>query len=298
MPPTRRAEHAGLIGNRAREAAAAMAEQLAVGQLARSAGAVVGQEHTAAPRRAGVNGAGDEILAGAAFAGDENREVVALHALNLLGDTLHGGAGADEAGQQRLQRTLDDAAGRLDRAVAGGAQIESLAQHCTQRPEALRARLPENGRGLETSAKRGPSWSRPSGSIVSRGRRRRRQRRGWRPSPIARALVGIAPGREASTRTAVPHWTKTTAASASHASSSAVAPSRASSAGHHGGINDAADQRIVAIHLDADVAAGRRRGGVRPARGRASARSGAAPSASKIATRVVQIACRPGSRAG
>ena len=85
----RRAEHAGLVGDRAGEAAAAMAEQLAVGELPRGARAVVGQEHAAMPRRAGVNGARDEILAGAALAGDQDRQVVALQALNLVGHALH-----------------------------------------------------------------------------------------------------------------------------------------------------------------------------------------------------------------
>ena len=42
------ADHAGLVGHRAGEAAAPVAEQLAVGELAGRAGAVVGQEHRGA----------------------------------------------------------------------------------------------------------------------------------------------------------------------------------------------------------------------------------------------------------
>ena len=82
-------QHARLIGHRAGETAAAMAEQLAVGQLARGARAVVGQEHAAVPERSGVNRPRHEVLAGAALAGDQHGQVVALQALNLVGDPLH-----------------------------------------------------------------------------------------------------------------------------------------------------------------------------------------------------------------
>ena len=61
---------ARLIRHRAGERAAAMAEQLAVGQLARRGGAVVGQERRRAARRADMNRARDQLLAGAALAGD------------------------------------------------------------------------------------------------------------------------------------------------------------------------------------------------------------------------------------
>ena len=83
-----------------------MAEQLAVGQLARRGGAVVRQEHRRAARRAEVDRARDEVLAGAAFAGDQHGQVVPLHALNLIGEPVHRGAGADESGQERLERSL------------------------------------------------------------------------------------------------------------------------------------------------------------------------------------------------
>ena len=86
-----------------------------------------------------------------------------------------------------------------------------------------------------------------------------------RLAPIAssRARVESQPA-DAATRTCpLPACVKTTAASASHASRRAVAPSRARSAGHHGGVDDAADERVLAVHLHADVAAGRRRGTLR-----------------------------------
>ena len=45
-----------------------------------------------------MDGPGDQLLARAALAGDEHRQVVALQPLNLVDHTVHGGAGAYEAG--------------------------------------------------------------------------------------------------------------------------------------------------------------------------------------------------------
>ena len=116
------------------------------------------------PRRGGpgVNRARDEILAGAAFAGDEHGEVVALHALDLLGDALHGGARADESRKQGLERSLEHAAGGLGLPVAGGAQIESLAQHGAERAKPL----PRAAR--ERPAARHHGESRPFGVAAER----------------------------------------------------------------------------------------------------------------------------------
>ena len=55
-----------------------------------------------------MNRARDELLAGAALTGDQHGQVVALQPLNLLDDAHHRGAGAEEAGQQRLERLLVD----------------------------------------------------------------------------------------------------------------------------------------------------------------------------------------------
>ena len=123
----RRAHQAGLIGHRAGERAAAVAEQLTVGELARGGRAVVGKERGGAAWRADVNRAGDELLAGAALAGDQHREVVALQPLNLIDHPVHRGAGADEAGQQRLERPLDARLRRGGAALARAAQLEALA---------------------------------------------------------------------------------------------------------------------------------------------------------------------------
>src|SRR5215470_3561946 len=75
---------AWLVGHGACKAAAAMSEQLAVSELASRGRAVVGEEHRRVAMRADVNRAGDELLARAALAGDQHRQVVALQALNLL----------------------------------------------------------------------------------------------------------------------------------------------------------------------------------------------------------------------
>ena len=57
-----------LVGHRAGERAAAMAEQLTVGQVAAGGGAVVRQKHRAAAQRADMDGACDQLFAGAALA--------------------------------------------------------------------------------------------------------------------------------------------------------------------------------------------------------------------------------------
>ncbi len=63
-----------------------MTEQLTVGQLPRRRRAVVGQEHGLAAERSDVNGPRDQLLARAALASDQHREVVALQPLDLVGD--------------------------------------------------------------------------------------------------------------------------------------------------------------------------------------------------------------------
>ena len=74
-----------------------------------------------------MNRARDQLLAGAALAGDQHGEVVALQPLNLIDDPVHRGAGADEAGQQRLERALDVRLRRGRAALARAAQFEALA---------------------------------------------------------------------------------------------------------------------------------------------------------------------------
>ena len=95
-----------LIGDRAGEASSPMAEQLAIGQLARRCGAAYGQG-TSPCCAASRNGSpAPRGPSGAAFARDQHGQVVPLHALNLIGKPVHRRAGADESGQERLERSL------------------------------------------------------------------------------------------------------------------------------------------------------------------------------------------------
>ena len=126
-----------------------MTEQLAVSQLAGRARAVIGEEHVAVPRRPAVDGARDELLAGSALASNQHREVISPHALDLLGNPLHRGAGADKAGKQRLQRALERAAARLRLSIARLAQLEALSQHRTERSKALQRRAGKRARRRE-----------------------------------------------------------------------------------------------------------------------------------------------------
>ena len=154
-PARGRPDEALLVGHRTGEAAAPVAEQLAVGQLARHRGAVERQEGRGAPRRSRVDRPRDQVLPGAALAGDEHGQRLPLHALNLVGDAGHGGAGADEAGQQRFERALAVLLGRLLRALAQAAQLESLARDRGEQPEAAALRLRDGaaaGGDAETGA--------------------------------------------------------------------------------------------------------------------------------------------------
>ena len=126
----------------------------------------------------------DQILAGAALAGDQDGEIVALQPLDLIGDPLHRGARADESRNQRLEWPFDRAGGGLERAVASGTELEPLAQDRADRPEPLERSAGETAADRETDAKRGALPSRPIGSTmisgVGRPRSARRLRRSAR----------------------------------------------------------------------------------------------------------------------
>ena len=136
MPPAAVLHQAQLIVDRAGEAAAAMAEQLAVGELARGRRAVVWQEHRRASQRPDVDGSRDQLFADAALAGDQHRELVALQPLNVLDDAHHGGAGAEEPGHQGLEGLLVDDFRRGRRTLACRAQVEPLGGNRGDHPEA------------------------------------------------------------------------------------------------------------------------------------------------------------------
>src|SRR5207247_9713382 len=116
-----RSDETRLIRHRAGKAAAAMSEQLTVGQLPPCRRAVVRQEHGGAAVRTHMDGSRDELFASAAFARDQHRQIVALHALNLFNDARHGGAGREKPGNEWLERSLDGDPCGLDRSLAGRA---------------------------------------------------------------------------------------------------------------------------------------------------------------------------------
>src|SRR5262249_57572151 len=91
------------------EGALLVAEELALQQALRDGGAVEGQERRLGPGAVLVDGAGDQLLAGAALAGDQHGDVLSRDAADGLVDLAHGGAGADDgAGPLRGPRALRD----------------------------------------------------------------------------------------------------------------------------------------------------------------------------------------------
>ena len=79
----------------------------------------------------GVNRRGwrsDQILPRSALARDEHCQVVALQPLDLLDHPGHRGACADEAWEERLERTFVDLLDGMGRALAGAAELEALAR--------------------------------------------------------------------------------------------------------------------------------------------------------------------------
>ena len=296
MPPDCRPHETGLIRDRAGERAAAMAEQLAVGQIPPGRRAVVGQEHRGAAVRSDVNRARDELLAGAALAGDEHRQIVALQPLDLLDDARHGGARRQEPRQQRLERAVR---GRTDRAggsVARRAERESLPRDGRDHPQPAH-------HGMADRSRRGEQ--RRSAIRRDRDRAARRTpcrgRRAGRGTPTAPACAPCRrhtrPERARAHRRSVSS-TKTTAASPADASSSAAAVSRPSSSGSAAASTIAADDRIVGVR--------RRDDSTRPVpilvrrsrAARVSARSRSAPSCSKTASGLIEMTLRHRARAG
>ena len=83
------------------EAAFAVAEQLAFDEVFGDGGAVHLDEGLGGALADGVDGVGDQFLAGAAFAEDQHAAVGAGHQGELLAQRLHGNAFADDAWRLR-----------------------------------------------------------------------------------------------------------------------------------------------------------------------------------------------------
>ena len=233
MPPAAVRIRPGWSDDRAGEAAAAMAEQLAVGELARRGRAVVGQERGGAARRADVDGARDQLLAGAALAGDQHRQVVALQPLNLIDDARHRGAGAEESRQQRLERALD-------RADVGRARSGARARRTGRSPGARRppscargaaTRWPSGRAEARSRDTRGPSGSRAERLDHDACRRRRRRLAGERAPACARRRRRRRRARPGARRRR--QRARRPPRIGGNASSSAAAISRAEQVGQH-----------------------------------------------------------------
>ena len=84
-----RLEAARLVADGAGEGAAHVAEQLRLEQVLGDGAAVDGDERALGARRAAVELARDQLLAGAGLAGDEHRDVGGRDLLDLAEDLLH-----------------------------------------------------------------------------------------------------------------------------------------------------------------------------------------------------------------
>ena len=209
-----------------------MAEQLAVGEVAAGRRAVVGQERRRAAMRSDVNRARHELLAGSALAGDQHGEVVALHPLDLLDDAVHRGAGGQEPGQQRLERSIDRR-GRPppSMAIARGAQREPLAR---DRGNHSRAAASPDGRSAAARRRGRSAVLRRRGRAARRGRRRRGRRRCRAPTArasVARRVGFAAGGGDHAHVADRPARRRPRCSRPRHASSSAAAVSRPSNSG-------------------------------------------------------------------
>src|SRR5688572_33397989 len=94
-----------------------------------------------------MNRACDELFARPAFAGNENRKLIALQALNMFDDFHHRRACAEKSRKKRFERLLVRDLGRRRRALTGGAQIESLRGDCGDHAEPESLRLGDWSRG-------------------------------------------------------------------------------------------------------------------------------------------------------
>jgi hypothetical protein len=89
-------ESAGAVGVRARERAFDVAKQFGLQQLLGQRGAVDGDERFVAAQALLVDGAGDQFLAGAALALDEDGHIARGDFFDELADGAHGFRGAEE----------------------------------------------------------------------------------------------------------------------------------------------------------------------------------------------------------
>ena len=93
----RAAEEPRAVGDRTGERAAHVTEELALDQVLRDRAAVHDHERAVRARAAPVDGARDQLLAGAALAGHQHRRVGVRDLVDQLRDRAHRGTAADDA---------------------------------------------------------------------------------------------------------------------------------------------------------------------------------------------------------
>ena len=92
------AEHAGVVARRAGECARSVPKELALDDLGRQRGAIQRHERLIATIAQRVDGAREDLLAGAGFAGDEHRRLMIRELPHAIGDRAHHRARADHTG--------------------------------------------------------------------------------------------------------------------------------------------------------------------------------------------------------
>ena len=155
MPPSRLLEQALLVRDRAGEGAAHVAEQLGLEQPLGQRAAVDRHERAARARAVAVDGARDQLLAGAGLSGHEHRRVRRARERDLLVDREHAAAAPHQPRQRRPAR----GEGRLRGSPARAARRPS-ARSTTSRTWPMstglltvveRARLDRLQRGLQAA---------------------------------------------------------------------------------------------------------------------------------------------------
>ena len=259
--------------------------------------AVVGQEHRGAAVRADVDRARDELLAGAALAGDEHGEVVALQPLNLLDDARHRGAGGEKSGQQRLERPIDGGSGAARPSGRARRRARTLPRHGGDHAQAPHDRVADRPRrGDQREA-------RAFGVAAERlDDERRRGRTACPCSADARERRAPCPRRSrrtAMTRTSPPaSCTNTTARVGRRGFEQGRGRLASEQIRQRRRIHDPPHDRIVGVGGRDDVLAGADRWSAARAPPRVSARSRSAPSCSKTADGLVEMALGDRARAG